>query len=91
MNAIIDAALSRSRTVLASLALVLIAGLYSYMTIPRESDPDITLPVIMVDVYHEGISPEDAERLIVKPIEKEVRSIPESRSSIPTPATAARW
>ncbi|MDA0339735.1 MAG: efflux RND transporter permease subunit [Proteobacteria bacterium] len=75
MNALIDAALSRSRTVLTSLALVLIAGLYAYLTIPRESDPDITLPIIMVNVNHDGISPEDAERLIVKPIETEVRSI----------------
>lgn len=76
MNALIDAALSRSRTVLACLALVLIAGTYSYISIPRESDPEIILPFIMVDVVHEGISPEDAERLIVKPIEKEVQSIP---------------
>ncbi len=76
MNALIDAALARSRTVLASLALVLIAGLSAYLTIPRESDPDITLPLIFVNVHHEGISPEDSERLIIKPIEKEVRAIP---------------
>ncbi len=76
MNAIIDAALSRSRTVLATLALVLIAGVYAYVTIPREADPDISLPFVMVNVFHEGISPEDSERLLVKPIEKELQSIP---------------
>jgi len=76
MNALIDAALSRSRTVLATLALVLIAGLYAYINIPREADPDIALPFVMVNVFHEGISPEDSERLLVKPIESELRAIP---------------
>jgi multidrug efflux pump len=76
VNALIDAALSRSRTVLATLALVLIAGLYAYVTIPREADPDISLPFVMVNVFHEGISPEDSERLLVKPIESELQSIP---------------
>ena len=76
MNALIDAALNRSRTVLATLALVLIAGLYSYVSIPREADPDVSLPFVMVNVFHEGISPEDAERLLVKPLESELQSIP---------------
>lgn len=75
MLAIIDAALSRYRTMIALLLMILIAGIITYITIPKESSPDITIPIIYVGVSHEGISPEDAERLLVRPIEQELRSI----------------
>jgi len=75
MNAIIDAALSHARTVLSALVLVLIAGSYAYVTIPKEADPDINIPIIYVSMSHDGISPEDAERLLVRPMEQELRSI----------------
>ncbi|PTP74158.1 efflux RND transporter permease subunit [Vibrio splendidus] len=75
MYSIIDAALSRARTMLSLLALILVAGVITYITIPKESSPDITIPIIYVSVGHQGISPTDAERLLVRPIEQELRSI----------------
>ncbi len=75
MYSIIDAALSRSRTMMSLLILILIAGVMTYVTIPKESSPDITIPIIYVSVGHQGISPDDAERLLVRPIEQELRSI----------------
>ena len=72
---IIDAALNRSRTVIATLVLLLIAGFIAYRDIPKESDPDINIPIIYVSLSHEGISPEDAERLLARPMESELRSI----------------
>ncbi len=75
MNGLIDAALSHARTVLATLVLVLIAGSYAYFTVPKEAEPDINIPQMYVNVNHEGISPEDAERLLIKPIEQELRDI----------------
>ncbi len=75
MNAVIDAAIERSRTVLLALALILIAGVFTYITIPKESEPDINIPIIYVSMSHEGISPEDAERLLVRPMEQELRTI----------------
>ena len=75
MNRIIDAALSHSRTVLATLLLVLLAGSYAYWSVPKEAEPDVNIPVLYVNIHHEGISPEDAERLLIKPIEKELRDI----------------
>ncbi|CDT74011.1 efflux RND transporter permease subunit [Vibrio coralliirubri] len=75
MYSIIDAALSRARTMLSLLALILVAGVVTYITIPKESSPDITIPIIYVSVGHQGISPTDAERLLVRPIEQELRSI----------------
>ncbi|EDP58630.1 efflux RND transporter permease subunit [Vibrio sp. AND4] len=75
MFALIDAALSRARTMVTLLVMILIAGVITYITIPKESSPDITIPIIYVSVGHQGISPTDAERLLVRPIEQELRSI----------------
>ncbi|CAM2864046.1 efflux RND transporter permease subunit [Vibrio diazotrophicus] len=75
MFALIDAALSRSRTMLVLLVFILVAGALTYVTIPKESSPDITIPIIYVSVSHQGISPGDAERLIARPLEQELRSI----------------
>ncbi|GEM81058.1 efflux RND transporter permease subunit [Vibrio superstes] len=75
MLSIIDAALNRSRTVLTLLFMLIVAGVYTYITIPKESSPDITIPIIYVSVGHQGISPLDAERMLVRPIEQELRSI----------------
>jgi multidrug efflux pump len=75
VNALIDATLSRPRTIISLLVLILIAGTVSYMNIPKESDPDIDIPIIYVSMSHEGISPDDAERLLIRPMEQELKSI----------------
>lgn len=75
MNAIIDAALNRSRMVLTALVLLLLGGLYAYIAIPKESNPDVNIPIIYVSMSLDGVSPEDSERLLVRPMEQELRSI----------------
>ena len=75
MLTIIDAALTRTRSVLMVFVLLLIAGGITYANIPKESNPDITIPMIYVSMTHDGISPEDAERMLVRPMEKELKSI----------------
>lgn len=75
MNHIIDAALLRSRTVLMLFTLIMITGLVTMVTIPKESSPDIQVPIVYVSVTHEGIAPEDADRLIYKPLESELKSL----------------
>ncbi len=72
---IIESAMSRSRTVLLSLAVVLFAGITAYLTIPKEAEPDIEIPMIYVHITHDGISPEDGERLLIRPMEQELRTI----------------
>lgn len=72
---IIDAAISRSRTVISSLVLILLAGSLAYQAIPKESDPDINIPIIYVSVVLDGISPQDAERLLLRPLELELKTI----------------
>ena len=75
MTAIINAALTHARTVLATLLLILISGASAYVQIAKEADPDINIPIIYVSMSHEGISPEDAERLLIRPMEQELRAI----------------
>ncbi|SCA57709.1 AcrB protein [Candidatus Terasakiella magnetica] len=75
MKNAIEAALGHARTVLLTLALILITGTVAYNNIPKESDPDINIPIIYVVASHDGISPEDAERLILRPLEQEMRTI----------------
>ncbi|KPK37271.1 MAG: acriflavin resistance protein, partial [Gammaproteobacteria bacterium SG8_47] len=71
----IERVLDRSRTVLALLVLILISGSVAYVTIPKEAAPDVDIPIIFVSLYLEGISPEDSERLMVRPMEEELRVI----------------
>ncbi|WP_371154527.1 efflux RND transporter permease subunit [Jannaschia sp. 2305UL9-9] len=75
MNALIDAAFSRARVVVLVLIMVLTAGAYSYVAIPKESSPEIPIPIFYVSTGLDGISPEDAERLLVEPLETELSSI----------------
>lgn len=75
MTSIIAEAIERSRTVVLVLFLILISGVYSYISMPKEAQPDIPIPIINVIMTYQGISPEDAERLLIRPIEKELRSI----------------
>jgi multidrug efflux pump len=75
MNALIEASFRRSRTVFVALVLILVAGMIAYVAIPKESDPDVQIPVLYVSMNHDGISPEDAERLLVRPMETELRGI----------------
>ena len=75
MATVIDTAIDRARPVLLILCLILVAGSVAYLTIPKEADPDVAIPIIYVSMHHEGISPEDAERLLIRPMESELQNI----------------
>lgn len=75
MAPIIDSAVSHSRTVVSTLVLLLIVGTYAYITIPKESAPDIDVPMIYVSTSLEGIAPDDAERLLLRPLEQELATV----------------
>jgi multidrug efflux pump len=71
----LDAAVSHARTTLSVFVVIMLAGLAAYRSIPVELNPDVTVPVVVSTILHEGISPEDAERLLSKPAELELKSI----------------
>ena len=72
---IIDYAISHSRVIIGILIFILIAGSISYITIPKEATPDVNIPFIYISLSQKGISPDDSERLLVKPIEDEVKTV----------------
>ena len=75
MRALISAAMDRSRTTLLTFLFLLLGGMAAYQAIPKESNPDVTIPMIYVSMTLDGISPEDAERLLVRPMEQELRAL----------------
>src|SRR5262245_25785101 len=71
----IDYAISHARLTIATLIFLLAAGFVAYKTIPKEAEPDIKIPIIYVQLTQRGISPEDSERLLLRPVETQLKSI----------------
>jgi len=70
-----NAAIDRRSTVFAVMLIILITGIYSYIVLPRESTPDITIPVVLVVTPYEGVSSGDIESLITRPIERKLKGL----------------
>jgi multidrug efflux pump len=64
-----------ARATLAIMVLIVVAGAGARLSMPVELNPNVTLPVVMVMVRHDGISPEDGARLLIRPIEKELKTL----------------
>ncbi len=75
LTGIVDAAFDRAKVAILALVVLAFIGFNTYQTAPRESEPDIPLPFVQVLVPLPGISPQDAERLLVRPAEKELQSL----------------
>ena len=75
MTGLIDWAAARARMILAFIAMSLVAGGFAYSQLPKEGEPDIEIPALFVSVPFPGISAEDAESLLVKPMETELSDI----------------
>ena len=75
MTGLVDWAASRARMVLAFIGLSLLAGGMAYVGLPKEGEPDIEIPAIFVSVPFPGISAEDSETLLVKPMETELSDL----------------
>ncbi|MBW2051571.1 MAG: efflux RND transporter permease subunit [Deltaproteobacteria bacterium] len=68
-------ALKRQSTVLLLLVLIVIIGVYCYLTLPRESFPDINIPYIFINTPYEGVAPSDIETLLTMPIERKLKGL----------------
>src|ERR671937_1976707 len=75
MSAFIDYAINHSRLTIATLIFLLCAGMVAYVTIPKEAEPDVKIPIIYVQLSQRGISPEDSERLLLRPVETQLKSV----------------
>ncbi|MCC6006965.1 MAG: efflux RND transporter permease subunit [Rhodobacteraceae bacterium] len=75
MTGIVDWATSRARMMLALVFLALGVGILSYGNLPKEGEPDIEIPALFVSVPFPGISAEDSERMIVRPLEQRLQDL----------------
>ena len=74
---ITDVSIDNRTSVFILVVIVVILGLSAYLTLPRESSPDISIPLVIVSTPYFGVSPEDIETLITQKIEKEINAISE--------------
>jgi multidrug efflux pump len=75
MSRFIDYAINHARLTIATLVFLLVAGAVAYVTIPKEAEPDVRIPIIFVQLTQRGISPEDSERLLLRPVETQLKSV----------------
>ncbi|MEM1234787.1 MAG: efflux RND transporter permease subunit [Pseudomonadota bacterium] len=75
MTGIVDWAAGRARMILAFVALSIIVGAVCYALLPKEGEPDIDIPAVVISVPFQGISAEDSETLLLKPMEAELADL----------------
>ncbi len=86
MTGLVDWAGAHARMVLAFVALSVVAGWLAYTGLPKEGEPDIEIPALFVSVPFPGISAEDSESLLVKPMETELGDLDGLKSMSATAA-----
>jgi multidrug efflux pump subunit AcrB len=68
----------KNRTTVGFLAvLITIMGISTYLSLPKDSYPEIEQPVVYIGTSYPGNSPLDMENLVTRPIEKELNTISE--------------
>ncbi len=70
-----DTAVNKSTTVMVLAVILMIFGVYCYNVLPRESEPDITIPYVFVSTTYRGVSPTDIETAVTIEIEKKLKGI----------------
>ncbi|MBU0986182.1 MAG: efflux RND transporter permease subunit [Proteobacteria bacterium] len=70
-----DTAVTKSTTVMVLALIIIVFGVYCYNVLPRESDPDITIPNVFVTTDYRGVSPTDMETAVTIEIEKKLKGL----------------
>ncbi len=72
---IVETAIANARLTISVLLFLMLAGATAYVSIPKEAEPDIQIPILYVSLHYNGISPEDSERLLLRPMETALKAI----------------
>lgn len=75
MNSLVDWAIFRARMIITFVIMSIAAGTFAYLGLPKEGSPDIDIPVVFVSVPFAGISAQDSEKLLVKPMEINLKEL----------------
>jgi len=70
-------ALTKRTVTTVLLVLGLVAGTATYFTLPRQEDPGFTVRAAVVTAFYPGATPQEVEKLVTDPLEKEIQEIPE--------------
>ncbi|MCW5899880.1 MAG: efflux RND transporter permease subunit [Flavobacteriales bacterium] len=68
-------AVDNRATVIVLSILIALIGLSAYNSMPREAFPEVVTPEIYVSTMYPGNAPDDMEKLITRPLEKEIKTI----------------
>ncbi len=68
-------AIDHPTSILVLTGIIILLGLRSYITVPKESAPEIIIPILVVNTIYPGVAPGDIETLITRPLEEELNSI----------------
>jgi len=79
MSAITEFSLNRDRITILFMVLVVIAGVFTFLTYPSREDPSIRIRTAQVTAVFPGMAPARVEELITQPLEQAIREIPEVR------------
>ena len=75
MTGIVDFAIKNWRITIGIMMFMVFGGLVAMKQLPLDAEPDIPVPFINVQVVLPGVSPEDSERLLIRPMETELKSV----------------
>ncbi|MDD5455747.1 MAG: efflux RND transporter permease subunit [Candidatus Margulisbacteria bacterium] len=72
---LIKFAIKNYLTIFVTVFIIVIFGIKSYFSMPREIFPDIKVPYIFINTFYLGVSPKDIETLVTDPLEKKLKNI----------------
>lgn len=75
MKGIVGFAIDNWRMTMGIMIFAVIGGILALSRLPIDAEPDIPVPIVNVRVVLPGVSPEDSERLLIKPLEAELKSV----------------
>ena len=75
MTGLVAYSINNWRVTLGIMMFAVLGGLLALSRLPLDAEPDIPVPFVNVQVITPGISPEDAERLLVRPMETELKAV----------------
>lgn len=75
MTSIVDFSIRNWRMTMGIMMFMVLGGIYAIGQLALDAEPDVPIPFISVQVILPGVSPEDSQRLLIRPMETEMKSI----------------
>jgi len=70
-----EIALRFKTSVYVLLIFIVVVGVVAYRSLPLEAQPEVKIPIIMVQTIYPGVAPADMEKLVTNPLERELKDL----------------